>query len=150
MIQIKFSALKQTRSREYLLRFLFGGMATVLAGLIAKYCGPEIGGIFLAFPAIFPASATLIEDHEKRRKAKIGLDGTQRGRMAASSDAAGAALGCIGLAGFAVAVWKLLPRENALLIVGVAIAVWLLFATGLWEIRKRRIFGRRIRTLVRI
>lgn len=122
----------------------------MLAGLIAKYFGPEIGGLFLAFPAIFPASATLIEDHEKRRKAEIGYDGTNRGRLAASSDAAGAALGCIGLAGFAVAVWRLLPPENALLLVGIAVAIWLLIATGLWEIRKRRIFGRRIRTFVRI
>jgi hypothetical protein len=150
MVQIRSSALKETTPREYFLRFLFGGLATVLAGLIAKYFGPEIGGIFLAFPAIFPASATLIEDHEKKRKAEIGCDGTDRGRMAASSDAAGAALGCVGLSGFAVVIWKLLASSSAALTVGVATAVWLLLATALWEFRKRRIFGRRVRTLAKI
>jgi len=36
---------------------------TVIAGLIAFRFGPVVGGLFLAFPAIFPASATLIERH---------------------------------------------------------------------------------------
>jgi hypothetical protein len=30
-------------------------------GLLAKKFGSTVGGLFLAFPAIFPASATLIE-----------------------------------------------------------------------------------------
>src|SRR5712671_5535227 len=68
-----------------------------LAGIIANKFGPSIGGLFLAFPAIFPASATLIEKYEKQKKEKEGLRGTQRGRQAASVDAAGAAMGSIGL-----------------------------------------------------
>jgi hypothetical protein len=43
----------------------------------------------LAFPSIFPASATLIEKHEKEKKEKKGLQETQRGRKAVSIDAAG-------------------------------------------------------------
>jgi hypothetical protein len=35
----------------------FGGICTVGAGLIAKPYGAGIGRLFLAFPAIFPASA---------------------------------------------------------------------------------------------
>ena len=88
-------------------------MATVLAGLIATHFGPGPGGLFLAFPAIFPATATLIEAHEKKRKAKTGHDGTNRGRMAASIDAAGASLACIGLAGFAVTL-RLMLRAQCL------------------------------------
>jgi Protein of unknown function (DUF3147) len=101
------SALKEMKPHEYAVRFLFGGTCTVLAGLIAKHFGPAIGGLFLAFPAIFQAGASLIESNEKRRKAKIGCDGASRGRLAASLDSAGAALGCVGLCMFAlIFVWE--------------------------------------------
>ena len=146
-MEAKFSALKQTRFQEYLVRFLFGGAATLLAALIAKHFGPGYGGLFLAFPAIFPASVTLIEAHEKKRKAKIGHDGIRRGRMAASIDASGAMLGSLGLAGFALVLWQLLPLSSAWLIMLVAMAVWGVLSVVLWEIRKSRIFGCRIRAL---
>jgi hypothetical protein len=70
IVQFKPSALGQTRWYEYLVRFVLGGAMTVVAGLIAARFGPVIGGLFLAFPAIFPASATLIEKHigNARRK----------------------------------------------------------------------------------
>lgn len=147
MVEARLSALKQTRLHEYFVRFVFGGAATVLAGLVAKYFGPGLGGLFLAFPAIFPATTTLIEAHERKRKAKIGHDGTKRGRMAASIDAAGAALGCIGLAAFALVLWLLLPRHNPWLILIAALAVWMVVSIALWELRKNRIFGLRIRSL---
>ncbi len=98
-VGVQLSSLKQTKAHEYAARFLFGGISTVVAGLIAKRFGPGIGGLFLAFPAIFPASASLIENHEKARKAQAGYDGTKRGRIAASVDAAGASIGCIGMIG---------------------------------------------------
>lgn len=145
MIAANTSALKDTRPREYLLRFVFGGAATVLAGIIAKCFGPQLGGLFLAFPAIFPATVTLIEAHERQRKAKIGHDGTNRGRLAASIDAAGASLGCIGLAGFAVVLWITLPKHGAPLDLAAAFAAWLVISIVLWKVRKTRIFKRRLR-----
>jgi hypothetical protein len=48
---------------------------TAVAGVIAKYYGPVIGGLFLSCPAIFPASATLIEKHAQQKKACVGLKG---------------------------------------------------------------------------
>src|SRR5881398_2408468 len=87
---------------EYALRFLFGGLIPAVAGIIAKKFGPGVGGLFLAFPAIFPASATLIEKHEKQKKESEGLRGTERAREAVSVDAAGAAMGSIGLLVFAL------------------------------------------------
>jgi hypothetical protein len=60
VISIKLSALKESRPHENAARFLFGGACTVLAGLIAKRFGPAVGGLFLAFPAVFPAGASLI------------------------------------------------------------------------------------------
>jgi uncharacterized membrane protein len=143
MVEIKLSALKESKPHEYLVRFLFGGAATVLAGLVARRFGPAAGGLFLAFPAIFPASVTLIESHEKERKGELGYNGTNRGRMAASIDAAGATLGSVGLIGFAIVLIWLLPRENPWLVIPAATLVWSVISFLLWELRKRRLFGRR-------
>lgn len=51
--RIKLGALKEGRWYEYAIRFVLGGIATVLAGLIADAFGPAYGGLFLAFPAVF-------------------------------------------------------------------------------------------------
>lgn len=145
MISVRLSSVKETKRHEYVLRFVFGGAATVLAGLVAKYCGAGWGGLFMAFPAIFPAAATLMEAHSKERMVKIGHDGTNRGRISASIDAASAALGCVALAGFALVVWRLLPRHNGLLVILAATAVWAAVAVALWLLRRKRIFGVRLR-----
>src|ERR1700758_1707412 len=105
-ISLDPSALRRTRWNEYAIRFLFGGAVTAITGLIAKEFGPRVAGLFLAFPAIFPASATLIEKHEKQKKQHAGFDGTSRGRTIASVDAAGAAMGSLGLIAFALVVWQ--------------------------------------------
>jgi len=111
-------------------------------GIGGKAYGPVVGGLFLAFPAIFPASASLIESHGRKRKNEIGADGTQRGRMAAAIDAAGAALGCIGLMIFGWIVAALLEEHATISVIAVASALWLASVLVLWEIRKRRLFGR--------
>jgi hypothetical protein len=143
MIRMNFASLKETRSHEYAVRFLFGGICTVVAGVIAKRYGPGLGGLFLAFPAIFPASASLIEGHEKKRKAQHGFDGTKRGRLAASIDAVGASLGCLGLMAFAFTLWIGLPQHNALCALIVATAVWFGISTLLWAIHRNRLFHER-------
>ena len=139
MMQIKvdLSVLGQTKWYEYAVRFLFGGLITAFAGIIAKKFGPGIGGLFLAFPAIFPASATLIEKHEKQKKEKEGLRGTQRGREAASIDAAGAAMGSSGLLVFALLVWQLIPRHSTWMVLMAATAAWLAVSVLIWLVRKQ-------------
>src|SRR5882724_1592594 len=72
-ILVDLSALRRTHWREHLIRFLLGGLVTVITGVIAKVFGPEVGGLFLAFPAIFPASATLLDKHEREKKQKAGI-----------------------------------------------------------------------------
>jgi hypothetical protein len=67
-IQIDTSSLKQTRWHEFAVRFLLGGLITAATGIIGKKYGPSVGGLFLAFPVIFPASATLIDKHERGKK----------------------------------------------------------------------------------
>jgi hypothetical protein len=59
IVRVKWEALRQGRWYEYIIRTILGGAATVVAGLIADHYGPTTGGLFLAFPAIFFASATL-------------------------------------------------------------------------------------------
>ena len=140
MIKMDFASLKETKPHEYALRFLFGGICTVLAGVIAKRYGPGFGGLFLAFPAIFPASASLIEGHEKERKAQRGFDGTKRGRLAASIDASGASLGCLGLIAFAFTLRIGLPQHKAFYILTVATVVWLGISTLVWAIHRNRLF----------
>lgn len=139
MMQIKvdLSVLGQTKWYEYAIRFLFGGIITGVAGLIAQRFGPGIGGLFLAFPAIFPASATLIEKHERQKKEKEGLQGTQRGREAASIDTAGSAMGSIGLSVFALLVWQFLPRHSTWIVLTAATAAWLSVSVLIWHIRKQ-------------
>jgi hypothetical protein len=136
IVRVKWSALKQSRWYEYVLRFVLGGLATATAGAIAAFFGPEAGGLFLAFPAIFGASATLIEKHERERKQKLGLSGDRRGKEAAALDAAGAGLGSIGLAAFGAGVWYLAPTLTfgSLALGSVA---WLLVSVFLWQLRRR-------------
>ena len=132
-----FATLKKTNWYEYAVRFLLGGSVTVVAGLLAKCYGPVFGGLFLAFPAIFPASATLIDKHEREKKQRAGIQQTTRGRQMAGVDAAGAALGSLGLATFAYIIWKLLPIWNVAGVFIAAVAAWLCVAVVLWWLRKR-------------
>ena len=111
-VKLSSSALKQTLWYEYAVRFVLGGVATVAAGLIGSRFGVSVGGLFLALPAIFCASATLIESHERRAKEQAGLSGRRRGQQAAALDAAGAGLGSIGLATFAAVFCVLIPTST--------------------------------------
>jgi hypothetical protein len=136
-VSADFSALKKTTRYEYAVRFLLGGSVTVVAGLLAKYYGPVFGGLFLAFPAIFPASATLLDKHERQKKQGAGIPQTTRGRQVAGVDAAGAALGSLGLATFAFIIWKLLPVWYEAAVFIAAVAAWLCVSCALWWIRKK-------------
>ena len=112
------------------MRYLFGGGVTALAGLLAQHFGPVIGGLFLAFPAIFLASITLVEKHERARKQNAGVKSTIRGRQAAALDACRAAIGSLGLVCFTGAVWKLIPGHNPPMVLFVATAAW--FSVSTW------------------
>jgi len=135
-VRIDATALGQIKWHDYAARFLFGGLVTAVAGIIANKFGPAIGGLFLAFPAIFPASATLIEKHEKEKKEKEGFEGATRGKEAASIDASGAAMGSIGLLAFALVVLRFVSNNNPWLVLAAATLAWLTVSVLVWEIRK--------------
>jgi hypothetical protein len=134
IVTAKSSAIAEIRWYQYAARFLFGGLATAIAGVIAKKYGPSVGGLFLAFPAIFPASATLIEQHEKRRKQGTGRHGTLRGRRAAALDAAGASIGSFGLLTFACVAWKLILDLSPWATLLIATLGWLAVSMLGWKL----------------
>lgn len=142
IVRIDPSGWKETTWREYVLRFVFGGLITAAAGAIGTKWGPVIAGLFLAFPAIFPASATLVEEHELERKQRKGLHGEQRGIEAAADDAIGAIMGSAGLLAFAAICWLFIPKYPAGWVLGGATLAWALVAVSIWTLRKRG-WGRR-------
>jgi hypothetical protein len=135
-IGLDVSSIQHLRLRDYAVRFVFGGIVTVLTGLIARRYGPGVAGLFLAFPAIFPAGATLIEKQQREKKRRVGLDGTSRGRVAAGIDAIGAAMGTLGLIAFALLVWRFLPSHSSAAILTIAGLAWLAISVLAWLIRK--------------
>jgi hypothetical protein len=142
VVRFRFSALKESRWGELLIRYALGGLATVVAGLVAQIWGPVTGGLFLALPAIFCASATLIEKHERRRKEERGLEGGARGKGAAALDAAGSGLGSIGLGAFAAVMW-LLARDIGVASLALATVAWFAVSVRLWRARRQ---ARMVRT----
>jgi hypothetical protein len=130
------SSLKEGCWYEYLVRFALGGAATVFTGFVSNRCGASIGGLFLALPAIFCASATLIEKHEIRRKREAGLDGRRRGEEAAALDSAGAALGALGMLAFAIVFSVMVERNVAGTFVAASLA-WLAVSVAAWCVRRK-------------
>jgi|SRR5215470_11765671 len=134
--EIDVGAIRQTKWHEYIIRFVFGGCVTVLAGVMAREFGPVVGGLFLAVPTIFPASATLIEKHEKENR-KARHPEKDVGKTSAGFDAEGAALGSVALVLFGWIVWRFLPGGSAAMVLSLAFVAWFLAATVLWNVRER-------------
>lgn len=137
-ITVDTRVLKQTGWRQYALRFAMGGAVTVTAGLIAQYYGPVWGGLFLAFPAIFPATVTLVAQHERQRKARHGLQGIERGLDAAAANALGATLGSLGLFIFAMVACCLLAFGSGAWALLAATLAWSFVAGSAWLFWSRR------------
>jgi hypothetical protein len=136
-LKLRFDSLKQTKPMEYLSRFVFGGLVTVLAGFVADHFGPVIGGLFLAFPGIFPAGVSLVEKHKTLREKAEGKLGTRSARGQASVEAAGASVGTLGLMGFAVVLWQGLPTHNFRPVVLMAGGTWIAVSWLFWWTRER-------------
>ncbi|HEX3696889.1 MAG TPA: DUF3147 family protein [Polyangia bacterium] len=117
------AGLGKPKPWEYLIRFIFGGAVTVAAMLITKRFGPTIGGLFLGFPAILPASLTLIKEHD--------------GRQQAVEDARGGRLGSIGLIVFALVVWTSAWAWPPAVVLVTATVAWAAVNLALWAIRNR-------------
>jgi PncC family amidohydrolase len=109
--------LRRLRPGELLLRFGFGAAVSALAASVALSGGPRLGGLYLAFPAILPATLTLLEKKE--------------GLAQAVSDIRGATIGSIGLLAFAAVAANLLTRSPGGGLAA-ALAAWLLVSLGVY------------------
>lgn len=104
--------------RDLAVRFAFGAGIAAAAGIVGLLWGNKVGGILLGFPAILPASLTLIEKKDGRHEAQV--------------DATGAVLGSFALILFAVvSAWSLtrMPAPAALVL---AASAWLAVGFGLY------------------
>jgi uncharacterized membrane protein (GlpM family) len=110
IVGMQSSALHDLPVGDLLIRFGFGAAVSAVAGIVSVVVGSEPGGILLAFPAILPATLTLIEKEESERQAE-DLD-------------VGAILGAAALAAFAAVVWQFMGSGSA--------PVVLLASTGAW------------------
>jgi hypothetical protein len=137
LVKFNLAALKQVKLHQYIARFALGGAVTLATGVVAKVFGPVIGGLFLALPAIFPASVTLLEKSERDKKRRVGIAFTLRGRLAAALDARGAVMGAIAMVAFAALAWRFLPRAPLSLVLGMSVTAWFILASLLWYLRKR-------------
>ena len=136
-VSMDFGKLKMTTRADYFSRFVFGGLVTVAATLIANRFGPVVGGLFLAFPGILPPGLTLTEKHVVKKKARLGGSGTSFGRAEASVEAAGASAGSLGLIAFGFGLWKSMPVYPLLPSLLIALGAWLVVGFAFWWARKR-------------
>ena len=146
IVKLDTGSIKRATPADYFIRFVFGGAITAIAGLVGDHWGPMIGGLLLAFPAIFPASITLLAREERERKTDRGLTGTRRGLTTAADYAAGTALGSAGLASFAAVCWWSLERLGLPLTLTIGLVAWSVMAGASWTAFKRRPRRRRSAT----
>jgi hypothetical protein len=112
--------LRAVPARGLAVRFAFGAVISLVVGLVANTIGVRFAGMFLAFPAILPASLTLIQDDEGRRDA--------------DRNAIGAILGGFGLivfAGVGEAAWG---RVDSLVVLILLACGWLAASLGLYAL----------------
>ncbi len=105
--------------RGLAIRFAFGAVISVIAGLVGNRGGPWRAGCSSRSPPSWRPRWTLIEDKEQRSKP-------------AAQDAKGAVLGAAGLIGFAGCVWGLAVTLPAWLALVIAVAVWAVMADVLY------------------
>lgn len=115
--KLDLSKIRAIKPREYLIRFAFGAFISAVAGTVTLVGGPRLGGLFLAFPAILPATLTLLEKRD--------------GLAEALSDIRGAVIGSVGMIGFAIIAMSLLARGPALALAA-ALAGWVLVSLAVY------------------
>jgi hypothetical protein len=109
--EVDLRKVRDVRAGEMLVRFALGAAVSVAAAVISNLFGARLGGVFLAFPAILPASLTFVQSKE--------------GTKSADRDAVGAVLGGFALLVFAGVGESMFGRQNPALVLAAALAAWL-------------------------
>lgn len=110
--------LRTVRLRDLAIRFAFGAAISVGAALLTIAVDPRFGGAFLAFPAILPASLTLIAEKE--------------GERMADRNAVGAVLGGLGLAVFAMIGERTFTHVDGAVAIVLALGGWVVSSFALY------------------
>lgn len=118
MPELQPGEIRKHSLHDYLVRFAFGAAISLVAGLVGLKFGAVAGGVFLGFPAILPASLTLIAK--------------RAGNTQAAIDSEGAILGAIALVAFATFVFALVEHLGVAATLILALALWLLIAIALY------------------
>ena len=124
-ITFEVSRLRDLDFGDLAVRFAFGFLISAVVGAIGLATGDRIAGLFLAFPAILPASLTLIARKDGEDEAKV--------------DAVGACFGSAGLAAYGAASWFLLPRMGPTPAELVALVAWGVVAIGGYLVVRSRL-----------
>jgi uncharacterized membrane protein (GlpM family) len=124
-ITIEPSRLRELDVGALGVRFAFGFTVSVIVGAIGLAAGDRVAGLFLAFPAILPASLTLIAEEDGEDKAKV--------------DAAGACFGGVGLSAYGAASWFLLSRVAPVAAELGALVAWAVVAIGGYLVVRSRL-----------
>jgi uncharacterized membrane protein len=115
---VRLSAVRDVPRRDLAIRFAFGAGISTAAAIIGLAAGARIGGVFLAFPAILPATLTLLEKEDSKRTAE--------------NDDVGSILGAAALAVFGVVTWLLVRHDGAPVGLVAAAVAWLGTAVALY------------------
>lgn len=118
LVGVNLAAWRDIPVTDLLVRFGFGAAISAVAGIVSVVMGSEPGGILLAFPAILPATLTLIEKEDGERQAE-DLD-------------VGSILGAAALGAFAVIVWQYMGSGFPPLVLVSATVAWLVAAVVLY------------------
>ena len=108
--------------KDYAVRFAFGAAIALVAGMLGMWLGPKLGGVFLGFPAILPASLTLIQKKDGKQQAAI--------------DSEGAVLGAVAFVAFAIVVAVAIMRLGVVPTVIVGLIVWTMIAVALYAVAR--------------
>lgn len=118
--RIDVGKLRDVKGKEMAARFGLGAAVSIVAGIISHLAGARLGGVFLAFPAILPASLTFVQDKE--------------GTRTADRDALGAVLGGSGLVVFATVGESMFGRQNSAAVLAAALLGWLLASVAFYAV----------------
>jgi Protein of unknown function (DUF3147) len=112
--------------KDYVARFVFGAAISLLAGLIGMFLGPKFGGVWLGFPAILPASLTMIQKRHGKEEAAI--------------DSEGAVLGAAAFVVYAIVLTIFTSPWGVVATLVVALVLWTVVAVALYTLT-RIVFG---------
>lgn len=119
-LELDWQALLHPEWGQLAVRFAFGAVIALAAGVIGLRFGHRVGGVFLAFPAILPAALTLLERSDGTEKTDI--------------DAVGASLGAVALLLFAITAVQLVGRVGPVAGILIAAVVWIVAALALYPL----------------